>query len=314
MTQEVLTGKEGSISNGAQLVRLAVSVSSASGSSGSGSGSDSSSQGGADLSTSGLISSKAEYTKEDLAAALKDEQEKLRDAKLDLKEAELNLTLAEKAANEGEVKAKIDGVVKSVGDLNNPNTGSPFITINATKGLYIKGGLPELKYDSLHEGDHVSVLSWDTGNTYDAVVKDISDLPDTSGNYYSYGFGSQSDTSYYPFTAEIEGGADDLTNNGSVQITLDGTSSSGIDYNSNDLYLWKAFILEENGHKYVYKRGEDGKLVKTEIKVGELKGQGYLIKSGVTNDDWITFPYGSNVKDGAKTRESNLDELYTESA
>ena len=59
---------------------------------------------------------------------------------------------------------------------------------------------------------------------------------------------------------------------------------------------------------------EDGKLIKTEIKVGELKGQGYLIKSGVTNEDWIAFPYGSNVKDGAKTRESNLDELYTESA
>ena len=263
------------------------------------------------LSTSGLISPNAEYTNEDLAQAIKDEEEKLRDAKLNLREAQLNLSLAEKAANEGVVKAKLNGIVKKVGNLDNPNVGEPFITINATEGLYVSGGLPELLYDKLAEGDHVSILSWDTGNTYDAVVKSISDLPDTSGKYTNYSFGT--DTSYYPFTAVIESG-DDLTNNGTVQITLSGTADTGIDYNSDDLYLWKAFILDENGHKYVYKRGDDEKLVKTEISVGELKGQGYLIKSGVTNDDWIAFPYGSGVKDGAKTRETTIDELYGESS
>ena len=27
-------------------------------------------------------------------------------------------------------------------------------------------------------------------------------------------------------------------------------------------------------------------------------------------DDWIAFPYGKTVKDGAQTQESNVQELY----
>ena len=308
MTQEVLAGADGSIVSGAHVVRLAASVSSASSSDSSDSGSGSSDNSGADLSTSGLISSKAEYTKDELSEALKTEQETLRDKKLDLQEAELNLRLAEKAVNEGEIKANMDGVVKTVGDLENPETGTPFITVSATKGLYIKSALPEVYYDKYHEGDHISVISYDTGNTYDAVIKDISDYPDTSGYYTNYNFGS--DISYYIFTAEISEGGDDLTNDGYVSITLGGSSESEIDYESDDLYLWKAFILEEDGRKYVYKRGDNGKLVKTEITVGELKGQGYLVKSGVTNDDWIAFP--GSAKEGAKTRETTIDEMYSE--
>ncbi len=308
MIQKVYKDKTGS-SYVAQFASLSDSVSQT-GTALSNEDANDSSSGNFDLSTSELISPNAEYTKENLAQALKDEEEKLRDAKLDLREAQLNLNLAQKAADEGTVKAKIDGVVKSVGDLNNPNTGEAFITINAAKGLYLRCGLPEMLYGSLKDGDHVSVQSWDTGNTYDAVVKDISDMPDTSGDYTNYNFGT--DTTYYPFTAEIDGG-DDLQNNYYVQITLNGMSG-GIDYESDDLYLWKAFILEKDGHKYVYKRGDNDKLVKTEITVGELKGQGYLILDGVTNDDWIAFPYGSGVKDGANTRETTIDELYSETS
>ena len=76
------------------------------------------------------------------------------------------------------------------------------------------------------------------------------------------------------------------------------------------LYLWKAFIREEDGEKYVYLRDENGRLKKQVITVGKLSGEGYEILSGVTFEDWLAFPYGKDVKDGAKTKEGSTSELY----
>ena len=85
------------------------------------------------------------------------------------------------------------------------------------------------------------------------------------------------------------------------------TEESG---SEQEFYLWKAFIREEDNKKYVLKEGENGTLVKQEIKVGKLNGEGYLIISGVSRSDWLAFPYGKGVKEGAKTRHGTMDELY----
>ena len=37
---------------------------------------------------------------------------------------------------------------------------------------------------------------------------------------------------------------------------------------------------------------------------------GYEILDGQSESDWIAFPYGKNVKEGAKTREASYNELY----
>jgi hypothetical protein len=50
--------------------------------------------------------------------------------------------------------------------------------------------------------------------------------------------------------------------------------------------------------------------VKQYIEVGKVSGEGYEILSGVTTDDYLAFPYGKEVKEGAKTREGTIDELY----
>ena len=34
------------------------------------------------------------------------------------------------------------------------------------------------------------------------------------------------------------------------------------------------------------------------------------IRSGLTEDDFVAFPYGKNVKPGAATQESDLSALY----
>ena len=59
------------------------------------------------------------------------------------------------------------------------------------------------------------------------------------------------------------------------------------------------------------KRGEDGKLVKQYIETGKLNGGSYEVKTGITAEDWIAFPYGKTAVEGTKTREASMEELVT---
>jgi multidrug resistance efflux pump len=255
------------------------------------------------LAAIGVIPSDAQYTKADLAQAIQDQKDTLRDEQLNLKEEDIKLRAAQKAVEAGTVVAKMDGVVKSVGDLSNPpKDGSAFITVTGGSGTYIKSAVSETYLDSLHEGDTVTVMSWNSGTTATAVVKDISTYPDTTGQYAQ----TDANVSYYPFTAVVEGdanfSADDYLN-----VTLDSVGAA----DQNGFYLMKAFVrTDDSGQKYVYKEGSDGKLKKQVIKVGKVTSDGYEVKSGVTEDDWLAFPYGKNVKDGAKVKEGSIEDMY----
>ena len=308
----VLAGPSGSITDGAKFTKVAYG--------GAGNnGSD-----GYDLSSVGLISPNAQYSKEELAQARKDAADTLRDYQLDLREAELRLKDARIADEEGVVKAKMDGVIKHVGDPENPTgDGSAFLSVTGSGGQYVRCGISELLLNEIHEGDSVMITSWENGMSYQAVIKEISPYPDTSG---MFGWGGGSVT-YYPFTAQILDESAQLTNNNWVQVSVM-KGGNGADEGMPDeeevpengegeiteddleFYLWKAFIRDEDNHKYVYKEGEDGTLVKQEIKVGKLNGEGYKIIAGVSRSDWIAFPYGKGGKEGAKTRHGSPDELY----
>ena len=77
------------------------------------------------------------------------------------------------------------------------------------------------------------------------------------------------------------------------------------------LYLENMYIRTENGVSYVYKRGEDGTLVKTTVTLGDsLWGSYTAVYGDISDTDWIAFPYGKDVKEGAKTVESSLDSFY----
>ena len=61
----------------------------------------------------------------------------------------------------------------------------------------------------------------------------------------------------------------------------------------------------EGTRAYVYKRGEDGLLKKTYVSTGEQLWGYIRILSGLSEKDYIAFPYGKNVKDGATTVEDD---------
>ena len=253
----------------------------------------------------GLLTDGMTYTKEELEAAIREQEETLKSLQLDQKESDLKIRQAEKAMDEGVVRAKLNGVVKTAGDPKNPpKDGSAFLQINSTEGMFVKGGISELRLDDLKEGDTVTIMSWQSGAVCDAVVREISPYPDESGM-----FSMGDNASYYPFTAYISSEVEGFSSQEWVSVTASGSGADTMG-NSDALYLWKAFIREEAGEKYVYLRDEDGKLKKQTITVGQLSGSGYEILSGVTYDDWLAFPYGKEVQEGASTREGTMSELY----
>lgn len=259
-----------------------------------------------DGSSLGLLPEGGTYTKEELAEAVQRQEERLADLRLDLKQSELKIRSTEKAVEEGAVLAKISGVVKKSGDPSNPpGDGSAFLQVASTEGMYIRGGISELLLDQIREGDLVNVSAGQSGTCCQAEIREISPYPDESGMFSGI-YGAVS-ASMYPFIAYVSEGGGTLISQEWVQMDAVG---SGMEQPSDALYLWKAFILEEEGRQYVYLRDEKGKLRKREITTGRRVGEGCEVLSGVSWEDWLAFPYGKEVRNGAATREGAMSELY----
>ena len=250
-----------------------------------------------------LLSGDVSYSSDELAKARREAQDKLRDLQVDLKESEIKIEKAQNALDKGVVTAGMDGIIKTAGDPKAPPTdGSAFITVSGTEGLYVKSGIKESKLGTIKEGDIVMVTSWQTGGQYPAEIKSISPYPDSTGMFD----GSGTET-YYPFTAVVNDKSAQMMNGEWVEVSYTTSESAG---SSNTLTVLKAFVREEGNKKYVYKRDENGKLAKQYIITGTLSDNGYEVLDGLSASDWVAFPYGKNVKEGAKTRQASVNELY----
>ena len=71
------------------------------------------------------------------------------------------------------------------------------------------------------------------------------------------------------------------------------------------------FVRSEDGQSYVYVAGKDGLLERREVVTGKsLYGSYTEIRSGLSAEDKVAFPYGKEVKEGCPTKAGNLDEFY----
>ena len=169
-------------------------------------------------------------------------------------------------------------------------------------GYYINGTMSELELGVTEVGQTVQVNSWKTGTTCEGTITEIYTYPVTDGYAYSEG---NTNVSYYPFRVFVDESAM-LQENEYVNIQYQRASQE-----EHSLYLENQFIRTENGQSYIYIRDDNGKLEKRVVRTGkDLYGSYTEIKSGLTADDFVAFPYGKNVFDGAKTKEATMDEFY----
>lgn len=240
-------------------------------------------------------------TKEELASQIKEKEETLKTLELNKRTAELELKQLKREVDDGVIESTVDGTVKSVLDEDTAKLeGSPLIRVTGEEGFYITGSVAETALGKIEKGMAVNVSSWNTGMSYEAEITGISNSP-SSNNYY----GGNPNMSYYPFTAVIRGDAE-LSNGEGVELSMEGLNSSS--YDPDAIYLSQAFVREEGARYYVYKKGEDEKLTKQYVEVGKIVYGSLEITSGLTLDDEIAFPYGRDVKEGAKTEPA--DTLY----
>lgn len=243
------------------------------------------------------------YTQEELNQMISEKQKELRSINLDIKQSELTIAKIEKSLNDQEVKSTVTGIVKSVGDPEKGEVnGEAFIVVESTEGLYVQGTLSELMLGEISEGQILTGNSYESGMMFEAEIREISPYP-VDGDYYD-GYGSPN-ASYYPFTAYIENG-EGLKNNEYVGFT----TTVGSDVTGDAIYLEKSFIREEDGKYYVYIADENDRLKKQYITGKSLDGYTMQITSGLTLEDRITFPYGKDVKEGAKVKDSTVDAFY----
>lgn len=243
----------------------------------------------------------------DLAKAIVDKAQEVKEKEVNLRLAKLSLDKKTKELGDGNVYAEFDGTVKAVRNADEAyNNSEAVIELSGGGGYYVTGTLSEMELGSVKVGDTVSISSWMTGAACEGTIVSIDDYPTTSGN--SWGDGN-SNVSYYPFKVFVEEDAGLQANDYvDIQYQKAGTQEQG-----NSLYLQSWFIRTDNGKSYVMARGEDGRLEQRWVQTGrDLWGSYTQIRGGLTTDDYVAFPYGRDVVEGARTVEAAADELYND--
>ncbi len=243
------------------------------------------------------------YTADELKEMIQDKENEIKSCELDIKQSELDLKQKQRIVDGKVVKSTMDGTVVSVGGADGESDEDYFLKISNETGLYAKGTMSELSLEKIHVGDTISGMLQMTGVSFTAVIKEISEYPETSSDYYGYGQGN-SNASYYPFYALIEDTEDIEEGDAEIYLTGQAPSMDGI-------YLENYFVRSEtDGRTYVYKKAEDGTLTKQYVTTGRnMYGYAMEIVDGLELTDCIAFPYGKDVKEGAKTNEVDRLEM-----
>lgn len=235
------------------------------------------------------------YTAEELAKAIQQQEQELKRLDLDRRKAELALQELEAQLADGTVYAKVDGTVKTVGDPENPPMdGSPFLEVSGSEGLYVKGAISELQLDDIAVGQAVMADSWETGEMYFGEIASIDNYPSEDLYYY----GEQNpNSSLYGYTAYIDDPSGLMVGE-YLELTIESTDA---DNDNGAIYIEQCYVRNEEGRSYVYK-DVNGRLQKQYVTTGKmLWGSAIEITSGLTEEDYIAFPYGKTAQEGVKT-------------
>ena len=231
------------------------------------------------------------YSRAELQQMISEEQKKILDYELQLEEANIRYEEDKAVSETGEVKAAIDGVVTKTRSLSKSSVGETVITIKGDSNYAVAIYVNEMDLPDIKTGDTFTVNSYESGNQFEAVVDEISTTPLASGLGYSTG---NPNSSVYPVTATVKEKDIELTLGESCQAIPEGEEQP-----EDVINLPVMFVRSDPGGSYVMKSA-DGRLVKEYVRTGK-NYWGYVIeiKSGLSQDDYIAFPYDIGENEGA---------------
>ncbi len=244
----------------------------------------------------------SDYSAAEISAMRAQTEAQIRDLNMQIRISSLEYEKKTKEASDNVVRATRSGTVKNVREPESAyKNGEAVVEISDGGGYYIDAQLSELDLGKAKAGDPVTVTSYTSGEVFSGEVHKVSEVPLPSGGYTS---GNQN-VSFYPMTVFISEDAN-IKEDDYVGVKFDQTASEG-----DSFYIESMFIRTEKGESYVYSMTEDGRLEKRTVKTGKnMYGSYTQIKEGLAMTDSVAFPYGNNVRDGAKAQPSDLNELY----
>ena len=240
------------------------------------------------------------YTQAELTSMREEKSAQIAELEYNIKMSKAELAIMKKEAADGKVVADFDGTVVSVLEPDNARyLDMPMLKITGGGGYYVEGAVSELELDSIREGMSVTVNCWESGAVYSGTVTSVGTYP--VEDQYVYG---ETNVTYYPYKVFIDGEAD-LQEGAFVTLTYETEAEEQV------LYLENAFIRTEGRDSFVYVRNADGLIEKRYIATG-ISTDGYAtpVYSGLTEGDWIAFPYDRELREGMATEEAQIDDLY----
>ncbi len=233
------------------------------------------------------------YTAQELAKAIEEQEKQVKETDLQERIAEVSLKDLQAQLEDGTIYAKNDGTVTTVMDIDNPpQDGSPALVVSGAGGLTVEGCVGELDLENISVGQSISASDWESGNMYTGTITAIDTVPTNNNSYYGEG---NPNVSYYAYTAVLDD-TTDLKEGTYLDLTIETDVS---DEDMSAIFIDKSYVRTEKGQSYVYK-AEDGRLVKQNVKTGKVLWGSYVeIKSGITTEDYLAFPYGVNEGDKA---------------
>ncbi len=232
-------------------------------------------------------------TPEELDEAIEKQMEVLKEQDLTVRVTAHQLDQMRNTAEDGTIKAKVSGTVVKLQDVDNFNNTQPFLTVSATDEYQVVCNIGELDLGRVKVGDSVSLNCWEKGIDAEGTIASMDDKPVEKENDYYY-FGN-SNVSFYPMVVSVDKSSG-LEIGASVSATINPTSSGG-----DTFYVSKMLVRKDRKGYYVMKLDDKDLTKKVYVKAGKsLYGEYIEIKEGVSQEDYLAFPYGKGAKEGVK--------------
>ena len=278
------------------------------------------------------------YSRAELVERVKEAQLALKEKQLEYRKAELTYNAGLKQKEDGKVVAQIDGVITRLDDETTSYGGEmvddagfnefyedeffegedledmggideggmdggfgdhPYITVQGKATVSLDINVPELSLSKFTKGTVVSGINYNTGEEFSAVVTGRKDDP---VSYRSLG-DDNPNSSTYIVTADVQD-CPTLAINQYVVIKIPEKKNSK--KSPNALNLPVSYLRKEGASYYVMMADENGLLKKRYVKTGKIYYNEIIeVLRGLTVDDMVCFPYGKDVKEGVKTRETS---------
>lgn len=237
-----------------------------------------------------LSKTEDEDEKFDLTTEIQTEENSIEQTEFDLESKKLEIEKYEQQISESAVVSKQSGVVKEInenGTDSNGNTAA-FMTILQEGEYRVKGSVDEQNVWMISEGTPVIIRSRvDNSQTWNGKLAklDTDNVQKEENDYYSSDSGDSA--TKYPFYVELDS-AEGLLLGQHVYIEMD----EGQEETKEGLWLYSSYIVQDDTGAYVWAANDRNRLEKRYVELGELDEElaEYEILSGITEDDYITWP------------------------